>query len=183
MGMIPSEKVQDVAKALRQRATFFLDSDPKDLSREDFATIGGYLQGLAESLEGTAKRLNRGALLRGLATCVVYAVLLGVLCHLFYQYGPYEDKYYLKLAREVFSQEHAAELVFYFRAGAALFCALFVFFLSVFCSIILCAVCKLFLPRLVNSLTESVVASLLASVAYYLYYEHVFKTGLAKSFL
>ncbi len=176
-------RIQDVSAALRKRAFFFKESEPTDLSPEDFQTIGDYLQNLADTLDASIKHKDDKSVLRGLVSFVFYIALMGGLCYFFYQYSPYEDRYYLKLAKEVFSEANADNYVFYIRSGIAVFCALFVFFISVFISIIACGIVKLMIPRFVNAITEAVVSILLSGVCFYLYYEHIFTTGLAKSFL
>ncbi len=176
-------KIQDVGAALRKRAIFFWDNDPSDLSKDDFNTIASYLQNLADSIDEAVKG-NRGkSLVRGFTAFVLYVLLFGVLCYLFYTYSPYEDKYYAKLAREIFSNPDTQMYVFYFRGGVALFLSLFVFFISVFFSIIVCAFAKLAAPRFVNAVVEAFVTVLLAGGAYYAYHEYVFTQGLAKTLL
>lgn len=183
MAKVAFNKIHDVARALRKRAAFFYDNDPAQLSKDDFATIGSYLENMADTLDLAIKGDKRKALGLGLATFALYLLLFASLCWLFYDYSPYEDRYYLKLAQEVFSEDNAQQYVFYLRAGMAAFCSLFVFFVSVFTSIIICGVAKLLLPRLVNSVTEAIVSILISGAGFYMYYEYVFKTGLAKSFL
>jgi len=183
MAKVAFHKIHEVSRALKKRATFFYDTDPASLSKEDFATIGSYMENMADTLDLAVKGDKRKALGRGLLTFVLYLLLFGSLAWLFYQYSPYEDRYYLKLAKEVFSEEQASQYVLYIRAGIAAFCALFVFFVSVFASIIVCGIAKLALPRLFNSVTEAVVSMLIAAAGFYAYHEYVFKTGLAKSFL
>lgn len=183
MAKVAFHKIHEVSRALRKRAGFFYDNDPAELSKEDFKTIGSYLENMADTLDLAVKGDKRKALGWGVVTFTLYLLLFAALCWLFYEYSPYEDRYYLKLAKEVFTDKNAPQYVFYIRSGIAAFCSLFVFFVSVFVSIIICGIAKLGLPRLVNSVTEAVVAILLSGAGFYIYYEYVFKTGLAKSFL
>lgn len=183
MAKVAFHKIHDVSRALKKRAAFFYDNDPASLSKEDFATIGSYLENMADTLDLAVKGDKRKKLGLGLLTFTLYLLLFASLCWLFYQHSPYEDRYYLKLAKEVFTEEQASNYVFYIRAGIAAFCSLFVFFVSVFTSIIFCGIAKLLLPRIFNSVAEALVSMLIAGAGFYGYYEYVFKTGLAKSFL
>lgn len=176
-------RIQEVGKALRQRATFFWESDPADLNKDDFNTIASYLQSMADSIDEAVQGNKGKSLVRGFIAFVVYVLLFGGLCYFFYTHSPYEDKYYAKLATEIFTEPDTGMYVFYFRGGIALFLSLFVFFVAVFFSIILCAVLRLFSSRLANAVVEAAVTVILAAGVYYIYYEYVFTQGLAKSLL
>lgn len=183
MSKIELEKIKDVATALRGRAAYFYKNSPEKLSKEDFGTIGSYLEAMADTLDKAVRGDKRKSFWFGFASFLLYLLLFAGLGWFFYQYSPYEDRYYLKLAKEIFSESDAPGYVFYIRGGIAGFCALFLFFVSVFVSIVFCGVLKLALPKLINALVEAALSIVLAGIGCYFYHEYVFTTGLAKTFL
>ncbi len=183
MSRLDLARIQEVGKALRHRATFFWETDPADLNKDDFNTIASYLQNMADSIDEALQGSKGKSLVRGFAAFVIYVLLFGGLCYLLYTYSPFEDKYYAKLATEIFSEPDTGMYIFYFRGGIALFLSLFVFFVSIFFSIILCAILRLFSQKLVNAVVEALVTGVLAAGVYYIYHEYVFVQGLAKTFL
>lgn len=176
-------KIQNVATALRKRADFFLETSPSDLGRDDFLTISEYLRKQADIIDSTIQGSKRKSMGRGFLAFLLYICVFGALCYGYYLYSPFEDRYYIKLAKELFNPEQTDQYVLYFKIGVSAFGALFTFFVSVFVSIIICGVFKLALPRLVNSVTEAVVAAAISAGAFYAYHQYVFLTRLAQSFL
>ncbi len=182
MAELDVEKLQEVAAKLRKRADFFLENDPESLSKDDFSVISSYLNGLADTLEGMGGARKK-VLWRNVTAVVLYLLAFVGSCWLFYHFSPYEGKYYAKLAKEVAGTEQ--EVTAYatvIQAGIGVFCGLFVFFVSVFVSIILCGFVRLFTRR-IDILVEAAVTLLLAGGSFLAYYQYVLKTGLLNGLL
>lgn len=177
--------LQTTSSALRQRAKFFWDKNPQDLTQDDFSTIAKYLEGMADSLdEFYMGRKRRKFLLGGLAFLIylgTFAVCLGLF---YYQYNPFEDRYYIKLAKEILSDSASIDLyVQAIKLGVSLVASLLLFLVAVFASIILSGILGMIHSRLGSALVEAVLASVLVAALFYVYVGQVYNTGMLMKLL
>lgn len=184
MSKVDVGRLESVAGKLRKRAQFFLENDPQGLTQEDFSVISQYLENLADNIDDAVKSRKGLAFLRGFIAFLIYLTAFVGSCYVIFMHSPFADAYYVKLAKEIFDQaQDVALYVDYIKIGIALFCSLFIFFVSIFVSIILCTMISLINKRLMNAIVESLVTSGLAAGLVYAYYKYVFLTQIAKTFL
>jgi len=178
------EKIASVADLLRKRATFFEETDPASVDKEDFGMIANYLQGLADALDHALIGDAKKKIWLGVAAFFLYVGGFIGICLLFNQYNPLEAKYYAKLAKEIFADE--ANNVFYakcLQAGVALIAGLFIFFVSFFLAVVVCSIVKAIKSSWMNTLIEASATLLAMGILFYYYYNIVYITDLAKKFL
>ncbi len=172
--------LQTTSKALRQRARFFQDRNPQELNQEDFSTISKYLEGMADNLDSFYQGRKRRKFLVGLLAFLLYLGVF-VVCFgmLYYHYNPFEDRYYVKLAKEILSED--ANVTLYVQAlklGVSLLGTLLLFLVAVFVAIIINGILSMIHSRLGNALVEAVLAGALVGGMFYVYIERVYNTGL-----
>ncbi len=177
--------LQTTSNALRQRAKFFLERNPQELKQEDFSTIARYLEGLADNLDSFYQGRKRRKFLMGLGAFILYLGMFVVCLGMFYyQYNPFEDRYYTKLAHEILSEDANVDLyVQALKLGVSLVGTLLVFLVAVFISIIVSGILGMIHSRLGNSLVEALLAAAFVAGIFYVYVGQVYNTGLLMKLL
>ncbi len=177
--------LQTTSNALRQRAKFFRERNPQELTQEDFSTISKYMEGMADNLDSFAQGRKRKKFLVGLFAFLVYlGVFVVCLGMLYYHYNPFDDRYYIKLAKEILSEDANVDLyVQALKLGVSLVGTLLLFLVAVFVSIIISGILGMIHSRLGNSLVEAVLAAALVAGMFYVYIEQVYSTGLLMKLL